>query len=143
MKMGISPEFDVLENGMVFARHGQIPVMKTQKSAWLIGLYNNELDYRIGRLGYKLTRFFPDLHIDPRKETAPELIVISDDQFSDPNAMFRLRPLYPDAVLISLSSHLPSNEESHDSVLDPTANFSVIRLIKDIEALDERLQRWE
>jgi hypothetical protein len=115
--------------------------MNTTKSAWLIGLYNNEIEQRIGRLGYKLTRFFPDLNIDPRKETAPQLIVLSDDQFCDPNAMFRLRPLYPEAILISLSLYLPSEDASHHAALDPSGNFSLIRLVRDIEELEERLQR--
>jgi hypothetical protein len=126
---------------MVFVNGWTNPAMNTIKSAWLIGLYNNELENRIGRLGYKLTRFFPDLNIDPRKETAPQLIVLSDDQFCDPNAMFRLRPLYPEAILISLSLYLPSEDASHHSALDSSANFSLIRLVKDIEELEERLQR--
>jgi hypothetical protein len=126
---------------MVFAMGSTNPTMKTPKNAWLIGLYNNEMEHRIGRLGYKLTRFFPDLHIDPRQEIAPQLIVLSDDQFSDPNAMFRLRPLYPDAILISLSIYLPSEDAAQYSALDSSANFSLIRLVRDIEELEERLQR--
>ena len=114
--------------------------MTSLKNAWLIGIYSNEMECRIKRLGYELVRYFPDLNVDLRTESAPQLIVFSEDQFQDVYAMQALRPLYPEAILISLSLYLPSEPASCHKPTDPQSNYSHIRLLKSIEVLGDRNQ---
>src|SRR5688572_21595502 len=55
------------------------------KTAWLIGVYTNDIEYRIKRLGYKLTHYYPDLTFNKKGGPPPAMIVFSEDAFSDPH----------------------------------------------------------
>jgi hypothetical protein len=113
---------------------------KSNKTAWLIGLYNNDLEYRIRNLGYKLTRFYPDLNFDNKTEDTPLLIAFSEDQFSDPENMDKLKSLYPKTVMIRLPLYPPADHPSYHNPLQHHCRHAVTRLIMKIH---ETENRWD
>jgi hypothetical protein len=113
-------------------------MIKTYKNAWLVGLYTSDIETRIERLGYKLTRLFPDLTFIGKVEESPSLIVFSEDQFSDPNAMLQARNYYPDAVMISLPIEMLFAMKEHPGSMKPKNQHSIIRLITLIQHMENR-----
>lgn len=113
-------------------------MLTSYKTAWLIGLYNNDLEHRIKNLGYKLTRFYPDINFDNKKEEPPLLIAFSEDQFSDPENIEKLRNLYPHTVMIKLPLYPPSDHPSYHNPSQNSARHAVIRLIMKINELENR-----
>ena len=101
------------------------------KMAWLIGLYTNEIQASIERLGYRLSRFYPHLN-SIKTDERPSLIVFSEDEFTDTDGMFALKDLYPEAVMITLPAGI--SREKHAEVI------SVTRLVSDIQ---HREYRWD
>jgi hypothetical protein len=115
-------------------------MLKSNKPAWLIGLYTNDLEHRIKKLGYTLTRFYPDLNFDNESGDTPSLIAFSEDQFSDPANITRLRNLYPKTVMIRLPVHMPSDHPSYFNPTQDNSRHSLIRLIMKIQEMETR---WE
>lgn len=113
---------------------------KPLKSAWLVGLYTNDIEYRIKRLGYKLTHYYPDLDLTKVAKEPPVMIVFSDYQFSEPGNMERLRLIYPKAVMISLPVYLPSDHYSYHQPLKSSTYGALLRLITSIQEMETR---WE
>ncbi|MBT1698297.1 hypothetical protein KK083_15505 [Fulvivirgaceae bacterium PWU4] len=113
-------------------------MLTSYKTAWLIGLYNNDLEHRIKNLGYKLTRFYPDLNFDNKTEEPPLLIAFSEDQFSDPENIEKLRDMYPKTVMIKLPLYPPSDHPSYHNPSQNSARHAVIRLIMKINELENR-----
>jgi hypothetical protein len=112
--------------------------MKTSKVAWLVGLYTAEMDARIEKLGYKLTRLFPDLTFVGKVEEQPDLIVFSEDEFSDPETMLMARNSYPEAVMISLPVEMLFIMK--ENPLASKGKHSIARLVSTIQ---HRENRWD
>lgn len=110
------------------------------KSAWLIGTYTNDIEYRVRRLGYKLTHYYPDIHFEKRSGTPPPMIVFSEDRFADPEDIHRLREVYPKTIMISIPVYFPSEDPSCHKPLKASSYGSLLRLITNIQ---ERETRWE
>jgi hypothetical protein len=114
-------------------------MQKSAKTAWLVGIYTNEIEYRIGRMGYKLTRYFTDLAMLDGEEK-PVMVVFSEDRFSHPDHVKQLRTLYPSALIISLPLHLPSDHPSYHQPSKTSSYTSIVRLITLIQEMETR---WE
>jgi hypothetical protein len=112
--------------------------MAKSKNAWLVGLYTSDIETRIQRLGYKLTRLFPDLTFLGKVEETPALIVFSDDQFSDPGAMLKARHFYPDSVMINLPVEMLFAMKEHAGSSKPKNQHAIIRLITLIQSMENR-----
>jgi hypothetical protein len=110
------------------------------KTAWLIGMYTNDIEYRVKRLGYKLTHYYPDLNFNKRWGQPPPMIVFSEDLFSDPDGIVKLRTVYPKTIMISLPVYFPSEDPSHHKPMRMSSYGSILRLITSIQ---EREMRWE
>lgn len=113
---------------------------KTLKTAWLVGLYTNDIEHRIKRLGYKLTHYYPDLDFSKAPKEPPVMIVFSDYQFSNPECMERLRLLYPKVIMISLPVYLPSDHPSYHQPMKSATYGALLRLITSIQEMETR---WE
>jgi hypothetical protein len=110
------------------------------KSAWLIGLYTNDLGARIERLGYKLTRLYPDLCNRDAPDDKPSLIVFSEDRFSTLEAMYTAKMEYPEALLISLPAGVEWAIGDGGISFENESRTSITRLINSIK---ERDYRWD
>src|SRR5687768_14428570 len=113
---------------------------KSHKTAWLIGLYTNDIEYRVKRLGYTLTNFYPDLNFNKKSDSPPSMIVFSEDQFNDPDGLQRLRRIYPKTIMIKLPVYFPSDNPSYHQPLKASAYGSILRLITNIQEMETR---WE
>lgn len=113
---------------------------KPHKTAWLIGLYTNDLEYRVRRLGYKLTNFYPDLNFTKRNDSPPSMIAFSEDQFNDPGAVHQLRKIYPKTIMIRLPVYFPSDNPSYHEPLKANAYGAILRLLTSIQEMETR---WE
>ena len=110
------------------------------KTAWLIGVYTNDIEYRIKRLGYKLTHYYPDLNFNKKGGPPPAMIVFSEDVFSDPHAMEKLRIIYPKTIMIRLPVYFPSEDPAHHRPSKMSSYNSILRLITNIQEMETR---WE
>jgi hypothetical protein len=110
------------------------------KTAWLIGLYTNEIEYRIRKLGYRLMAYHPDLNFVKGTKDSPMLVVFSEDQFSDPSWMDTLRIFYPKTVMISVPLYMPSDHPSYHQPSKISSYGSILRLITSIQEMETR---WE
>jgi hypothetical protein len=110
------------------------------KNAWLIGLYTNDIEARIERLGYKLTRLCPDLQDRDMLDDKPSLIVFSEDQFSPIDAMYMAKRAYPEVLLISLPVRIEWGRDTSQYSFKKESQISINRLITSIK---EREYRWD
>jgi hypothetical protein len=113
-------------------------MQKTAKTAWLIGIYTNEIEYRISLMGYKLTRYFADLSLLNGQEKHPAMVVFSEDRFSNPAHMEHIRAVYPNTLIISLALHLPSDHPFYHHPLKTSSYNSILRLLTSIQEMETR-----
>jgi hypothetical protein len=109
---------------------------RSTKTAWLIGVYSNHIEYRIKKLGYTLKRYYPDLNFKKETNDLPLLIAFTEDPVSDPANIEKLRRVYPKALMIHLPIHLPSDHPSYHQPSKKKSEHSIVRLITNIEEME-------
>src|SRR5688572_7193616 len=110
------------------------------KTAWLVGVYTPHIDDSIERLGYKLTRFYPEMNCMETGDENPGMIVFSEDRFSDTDAMFYLKDVFPDVVMITLPAVEARQLAEGQDISDHAIRCSLSRLISFIQ---HREHRWD
>lgn len=110
------------------------------KNAWLIGVYTIDVDCRVEDLGYTVTQVFATPEAIDSFQTAPELIVFSDDGLSNLDQMETVRHVFPNSLLISVpvSHFFLENCQSYSD--RRSSEQSVARLVYQI---NEREHRWD
>ncbi len=115
-------------------------MVRRLRNAWLIGLYTTELDSRIISLGFEVTKVLARIDEEHKSEEAPELLVFSEDNFTDIDSMYTAKDLFPDAVLVSIPALTSWQEDEYAYSWKEKHNPSIHRLVSSIL---ERVHRWD
>jgi hypothetical protein len=109
------------------------------KSAWLVGLYTAEIDSRVADLGFQITKVVSNIIEEHASECAPELLVFSEDKFTDGDSMYAAKDFFPDSIIVSLPALNSWQEDEYAYSWKERHEPSVSRLVSSIL---EREHRW-
>jgi hypothetical protein len=109
-------------------------------NAWLIGVYTIEMENRIEELGYSISQVYATPEAVDSFESAPDLIVFSDEGSSDLNEMELMRHVFPSSLIVSIPASHVFMENCLTFGQRKSGEQSVARLLSQIY---EREHRWD